>query len=102
MENLYDYTKYASSAKMAEDASLMAQLSPMMQHYLRTKHENPDCLLFYRLGDFYEMFFDDAVTVSRERLKNGSDKESNRLRRFGTEDLYGNNREPAAFQGRSG
>ena len=66
MENLYDYTKYASSAKMAEDASLMAQLSPMMQHYLRTKHENPDCLLFYRLGDFYEMFFDDAVTVSRE------------------------------------
>ena len=51
---------------MAEDASLMAQLSPMMQHYLRTKHENPDCLLFYRLGDFYEMFFDDAVTVSRE------------------------------------
>ncbi|MDO5131576.1 MAG: DNA mismatch repair protein MutS [Eubacteriales bacterium] len=44
----------------------MAQLSPMMQHYLKTKHENPDCLLFYRLGDFYEMFFDDAVTVSRE------------------------------------
>ena len=66
MENLYDYTKYTSSAKMAEDASLMAQLSPMMQHYLRTKQENPDCLLFYRLGDFYEMFFDDAVTVSRE------------------------------------
>ena len=66
MENLYDYTQYASSALMAEDEALMAQLSPMMQHYLRTKHENPDCLLFYRLGDFYEMFFDDAVTVSRE------------------------------------
>ena len=66
MENLYDYTKFASSAQMAEDAAFMAQLSPMMQHYLRTKHENPDCLLFYRLGDFYEMFFDDAVTVSRE------------------------------------
>ena len=41
-------------------------LSPMMQHYLETKKENPDCLLFYRLGDFYEMFFDDAITVSRE------------------------------------
>ena len=66
MENLYDYTKYPSSAVMADDAALMAALSPMMQHYLRTKHENPDCLLFYRLGDFYEMFFDDAVTVSRE------------------------------------
>ena len=38
----------------------------MMQHYLKTKEENKDCILFYRLGDFYEMFFDDAVTVSRE------------------------------------
>ena len=41
-------------------------LSPMMQHYLQTKQENPDCLLFYRLGDFYEMFYEDAETVSRE------------------------------------
>ena len=65
-EKLYDYTKYKSSAAMAEDQKFMQQLSPMMQHYLRTKHENPDCLLFYRLGDFYEMFFDDAITVSRE------------------------------------
>ncbi|POP32688.1 DNA mismatch repair protein MutS [Lactonifactor longoviformis] len=38
----------------------------MMQHYLKTKDEYPDCILFYRLGDFYEMFFDDALTVSRE------------------------------------
>ena len=38
----------------------------MMQHYLETKKEHPDCILFYRLGDFYEMFFDDAKTVSRE------------------------------------
>ena len=37
-----------------------------MQHYLATKEEYKDCILFYRLGDFYEMFFDDAVTVSRE------------------------------------
>lgn len=41
-------------------------LSPMMQHYLETKEQHPDCILFYRLGDFYEMFFDDAKTVSKE------------------------------------
>ena len=41
-------------------------ISPMMQHYLKTKQEYPDTILFYRLGDFYEMFFDDAKTVSRE------------------------------------
>ena len=44
----------------------MAGLSPMMAHYMETKRQYPDCLLFYRLGDFYEMFFDDAVTTSRE------------------------------------
>lgn len=38
----------------------------MMTHYLETKKEYPDCVLFYRLGDFYEMFFDDAKTVSKE------------------------------------
>ena len=42
------------------------KLSPMMQHYLATKEKYPDCILFYRLGDFYEMFFDDAIKVSRE------------------------------------
>ncbi len=44
----------------------MAELTPMMQKYLETKAEHPDCILFYRLGDFYEMFFEDAITVSRE------------------------------------
>ena len=44
----------------------MAELSPMMQKYLETKEEYKDCILFYRLGDFYEMFFEDAKTVSRE------------------------------------
>jgi len=44
----------------------LSQLSPMMQHYMETKKEYPDCVLFYRLGDFYEMFFDDALTVSKE------------------------------------
>lgn len=44
----------------------MAQLSPMMAHYLETKKQYSDCILFYRLGDFYEMFFEDAQTASRE------------------------------------
>lgn len=41
-------------------------LSPMMQEYLKTKEEYKDCILFYRLGDFYEMFFEDALTVTKE------------------------------------
>jgi len=44
----------------------MAELTPMMRQYLELKEENPDALLFFRLGDFYEMFFEDAVTASRE------------------------------------
>ena len=44
----------------------MAQVTPMMQNYLDTKEKYKDCILFYRLGDFYEMFFDDAITVSKE------------------------------------
>jgi len=44
----------------------MAGYSPMMQHYLDVKEEYKDCIIFYRLGDFYEMFFDDAITASRE------------------------------------
>ncbi len=44
----------------------LSKVSPMMQHYLQTKEEYPGCILFYRLGDFYEMFFEDAEIVSRE------------------------------------
>lgn len=44
----------------------MAQYTPMMQQYLDTKTQYKDCILFYRLGDFYEMFFEDAITASRE------------------------------------
>ena len=44
----------------------MATVTPMMQCYLDTKEKYKDCILFYRLGDFYEMFFDDAITVSKE------------------------------------
>lgn len=44
----------------------MAKVTPMMQQYLQTKQQYNDCLLLYRLGDFYELFFDDAVTASKE------------------------------------
>ncbi len=44
----------------------MAELTPMMQQYLETKKDYQDCILFYRLGDFYEMFYDDALTASKE------------------------------------
>mgnify|MGYP002544903506 CR=1 FL=1 len=44
----------------------MAELTPMMQQYMKTKEEYKDCILFYRLGDFYEMFFDDALVASKE------------------------------------
>jgi DNA mismatch repair ATPase MutS len=48
------------------DGGHMATLSPMMQQYFELKKQHPDEILFFRLGDFYEMFFDDAVLVSRE------------------------------------
>lgn len=44
----------------------MAELTPMMQQYIETKKEYKDCILFYRLGDFYEMFYEDALTASKE------------------------------------
>ncbi len=44
----------------------MAELTPMMQQYLETKKEYQDCILLYRLGDFYEMFYEDALTASKE------------------------------------
>ena len=44
----------------------MGKLTPMMQHYWSVKNAHPDCIIFYRLGDFYEMFWEDAKTASRE------------------------------------
>ena len=44
----------------------MAELSPMMQQYLEIKKQHKDEILFYRIGDFYEMFFEDALTASKE------------------------------------
>ena len=45
---------------------MTGELTPMMKQYMQTKEEYKDCILFYRLGDFYEMFFDDALTASKE------------------------------------
>lgn len=44
----------------------MEELTPMMKQYMEVKNQYKDCLLLYRLGDFYELFFDDAITASRE------------------------------------
>ncbi len=51
---------YINSAEVDIDL-----LTPSMQHYLKTKRENPDCILLYRLGDFFETFFEDAVTMAK-------------------------------------
>ena len=51
---------------MPEQQIPVEDLTPMMQQYMETKKQYQDCILFYRLGDFYEMFFDDALTASRE------------------------------------
>ena len=48
------------------EENVVAELTPMMQQYMETKKQYPDCILFYRLGDFYEMFFEDALTVTKE------------------------------------
>jgi DNA mismatch repair protein MutS len=55
----------AVSADGATPDAAPARITPMMEQYIEIKAANPDCLLFYRMGDFYEMFFDDAETASR-------------------------------------
>ena len=54
------------SKKKSLEAIKEKGFTPMMQQYLDVKNDNQDCILMYRLGDFYEMFFEDAKTVSRE------------------------------------
>ena len=44
----------------------MSELTPMMKQYMEVKKQSKDCILFFRLGDFYEMFFDDAQIASKE------------------------------------
>ncbi len=59
-------TDVNSNHSPQERGTTMAELSPMMQQYLEIKKQHKDEILFYRIGDFYEMFFDDALTASRE------------------------------------
>lgn len=59
-------TKTLESLLQAMPEDAFGSVTPMMQKYLETKKQYKDCILFYRLGDFYEMFFEDAVIVSRE------------------------------------
>ena len=51
---------------MANLASEAAGLTPVMRQYFAAKEQHPDCLMFCRIGDFYELFYDDAILVSRE------------------------------------
>lgn len=51
---------------MAEKSAVKGKYTPMMNHYLEIKEKHPDAIIFYRLGDFYEMFFEDAKTASNE------------------------------------
>ena len=60
----------------------MAELTPMMQQYRTVKERNPDCILFFRLGDFYEMFFEDALTASRELEITLTGKENQKIQRI--------------------
>src|SRR6202790_4744794 len=58
--------KKASEAAGGEaGAEAPGRITPMMEQYIEIKAANPDCLLFYRMGDFYELFFDDAEVASR-------------------------------------
>src|SRR5512136_2969033 len=45
--------------------TVQRELTPAMRQYLEIKEQHPDCILFFRMGDFYEMFFEDAITASR-------------------------------------
>ncbi len=60
-----DATTVSPSPESPSDERAPAPLSPMMAQYFDIKAANPDCLLFYRMGDFYELFFDDAEVASR-------------------------------------
>ena len=59
-------SKSGANADKSRGSGNSMNMSPMMQEYCKTKEEYKDCILFYRLGDFYEMFFDDALLVSKE------------------------------------
>ena len=66
MTYIFFFDKIIKGGFMKIDNVDLDKLSPMMRQYVEIKNENKDVIILFRLGDFYEMFFDDAVTVSRE------------------------------------
>src|ERR1700729_1017446 len=60
-----DSTSEAPARVTPKASDDVGRVTPMMEQYIEIKAANPDCLLFYRMGDFYEMFFDDAEVASR-------------------------------------
>ena len=66
LTNLKSKNRSISQISTEDAIKELDKFTPMMKLYLEKKSEYLDCILFYRLGDFYEMFFDDAVNVSRE------------------------------------
>ena len=62
-------SKSGANVDKSRGSGKRMNMSPMMQEYCKTKEEYKDCILFYRLGDFYEMFFDDALLVSKELVR---------------------------------
>src|SRR5690606_17382141 len=58
-------TTNAALKDIADELQKPTQLTPMMQQYTDVKNEHPDCLVFYRMGDFYELFMEDAVIASK-------------------------------------
>jgi len=65
MHETQTQTQQHSQNKFSPASKPLEQLTPMMEQYIRIKSSQPDCLLFYRMGDFYELFFDDAVTAAQ-------------------------------------
>ena len=64
-EVIFDIINTSGGIKMKRSEVDRSKLSPMMQQYMEIKDNYDDCIIFFRLGDFYEMFFDDAIIASR-------------------------------------
>jgi len=60
-----DIARSNAAPDAAAPADAASRVTPMMEQYIEIKAANPDCLLFYRMGDFYELFFEDAELASR-------------------------------------
>src|SRR3984885_1268368 len=64
--SLHRPVRYSGGSAMASDLNSDAAMTPVMRQYFAAKEAHPDCLMFCRIGDFYELFYDDAIVASRE------------------------------------